>query len=85
MIAAPRRVLLLASAPVVLTSCGSSSDRAMRLGNATTTSPRVHAAISLTAKATAQVYPNLAQNPIVRSEDPDAVIEIVLHGRGGMP
>jgi mono/diheme cytochrome c family protein len=31
------------------------------------------------------VYPNLAGNPIVRLEDPDPVIEIVLHGRGGMP
>ena len=32
-----------------------------------------------------QIYPNLAGNPIVRLEDPDAVIEIVLHGRGAMP
>jgi len=31
------------------------------------------------------VYPNLANNPIVRLEDPDPVLEVVLHGRGSMP
>jgi mono/diheme cytochrome c family protein len=36
-------------------------------------------------KGFAQIYPNLAGNPIVRLEDPDEVIEIVLHGRGAMP
>jgi mono/diheme cytochrome c family protein len=33
----------------------------------------------------AQVYPNLAGNPIVRLGDPAPVIETVLHGRGSMP
>jgi len=32
-----------------------------------------------------QVYPNLAGNPIVRGDDAGPVIDIVLHGRGGMP
>jgi mono/diheme cytochrome c family protein len=32
----------------------------------------------------AQVYPNLAGNPIVTLRDPDPVIDIVLNGRGGM-
>jgi mono/diheme cytochrome c family protein len=33
----------------------------------------------------AQIYLNVAENPIVRLEDPDPVIEVVLHGRGPMP
>jgi mono/diheme cytochrome c family protein len=33
----------------------------------------------------AQVFPNLAGNPIVRDKDPSAVIAIVLHGRRSMP
>lgn len=33
----------------------------------------------------AQVYPPLAGNPIVKLSDAKPVIEIVLHGRGGMP
>jgi mono/diheme cytochrome c family protein len=33
----------------------------------------------------AQIYPNLAQNPIVEDADPDAVIEIVTKGRASMP
>src|SRR3954447_6298715 len=33
----------------------------------------------------AQVYPNLAGNPIVILDTPEPTIEIVLHGRGGMP
>jgi mono/diheme cytochrome c family protein len=31
------------------------------------------------------VFPNLAGNPIVKGEDPTAVIAIVLHGRRSMP
>jgi len=33
----------------------------------------------------AQVYPNLAGNPIVRLPDPASVVTIVLHGRASMP
>jgi mono/diheme cytochrome c family protein len=32
-----------------------------------------------------EIFPALAQNPFVTSEDPEPVIEIVLHGRGAMP
>jgi mono/diheme cytochrome c family protein len=33
----------------------------------------------------AEVYPNLAGNPIVALHDPDPTIRIVLDGSGGMP
>jgi mono/diheme cytochrome c family protein len=33
----------------------------------------------------AQIYPNLDGNPIVQGKSPEAVIDIVLHGRGDMP
>ena len=33
----------------------------------------------------AQVFPNLAGNPIVILDTPEPTIEIVLHGRGSMP
>src|SRR4051794_34289464 len=33
----------------------------------------------------AQVYPNLAGNPIVQLPDPAPVVTIVLHGRASMP
>jgi len=33
----------------------------------------------------AQVFPPLAGNPIVILDTPEPTIEIVLHGRGGMP
>jgi len=32
-----------------------------------------------------QVFPNLAGNPVVNLDTPEPTIEIVLHGRGGMP
>ncbi len=33
----------------------------------------------------AQIYPNLAGNPIVTLHDPNPAIEVVLSGRGSMP
>ena len=33
----------------------------------------------------AQVYPDLAGNPIVKLDDPAPTLEYVLRGRGGMP
>jgi mono/diheme cytochrome c family protein len=85
------RQLVLASALAVATlasGCGSSSsgvDRA-RLARGKleylSTCSRCH---QPDGGGFAQVYPNLDGNPIVQGKSPEAVIAIVLHGRGDMP
>jgi mono/diheme cytochrome c family protein len=79
---------LLVSALGTLAGCGSSStgdDHARivrgRLHYLSTCS-RCH---QPNGRGYAQVYPNLAGNPIVQDADPTAVIEIVVHGRESMP
>src|SRR5436190_24068042 len=84
----PRRVLpvfvLVGLLTVCLSGCGGSNSARIASGEGVFTE---HCATchQVDGEGYAQVYPNLAGNPIVLLPDPAPVVSIVLHGRASMP
>jgi mono/diheme cytochrome c family protein len=80
---------LVLAASGLLTACGSSlstGDSHARIARGRlhylSTCSRCH---QPNGRGYAQIYPNLAGNPIVNGADPTPVIEIVMQGRNSMP
>lgn len=86
MLATPCRVTALLAALVVVAGCGPAAESRERLTRGhdlyTTYCSRCH---QPDGQGYAQVFPNLAGNPIVQNRNPEPVIEIVTRGRADMP
>jgi len=85
-LATPCRATILLSALAVIAGCGPAAESRERLTRGhdlyTTYCSRCH---QPDGQGYAQVFPNLAGNPIVKNRSPEPVIEIVTRGRADMP